>query len=191
MSDRVIELRSAIEHHRPADDLEAVHRQGVLRLLDESAADPLSRDHFLPGHITASAFIVHPASARLLLHHHRRLGRWLQMGGHVDAGEATLEAALREGREESGLTDLRPLRGEILDIDVHAIPAGRNEPDHLHFDVRYLFATAEPERIARQEAESHDLRWFDLGAAVLAMNEKGSARTVKKIAEILAADDFR
>ena len=79
------------------------------------------------GHITGSAWIVNRAGDRMLLTHHRKLGRWLQPGGHNDGDPDTLEVALREAREESGL-DVRAFDEPIFDLDVHLIPARRNEP---------------------------------------------------------------
>src|ERR1041385_3545216 len=110
-------LLEELSGYRAADSIEAANVAAVVNLLT-SSADPFSRGQFEPGHVTASCYIVDPGG-RLLLHHHRRLGRWLQMGGHVEANELTADAALREGREESGLRDLA-IDGGILDGDVHA-----------------------------------------------------------------------
>ncbi len=169
-----------IARYAPIDAREADHRQAFLELLRTSAA-PFSRQQFVPGHVTASCFIVDPAGGRLLLHHHRRLDRWLQMGGHLEPGEAPMTAALREGREESGLSDLRLLVDDVMDLDVHSIPAGKGEPAHLHFDVRYAAITAQPETIASDPNESHELAWVPFADAVTRMNEEGSTRAIRKI----------
>ena len=87
------------------DSDEERHRREILDLLQNP--DFASRNHFQPGHITASAFVIDPVAQQLLLHHHKRLGRWLQMGGHLEPGESPRTAALREASEESGLRDLR------------------------------------------------------------------------------------
>ena len=78
------------------------------------------------------------AGDRVLLAHHRKLGRWLQPGGHSDGDPDTLAVALREAREESGL-DVQALDDAIFDLDLHRIPARDREPAHLHFDVRSPF----------------------------------------------------
>ena len=176
-------LLDEILRHAPADDLESRHRDALVALLTTSA-EPFARHAFVPGHVTAGCYIVDPASGRLLLHHHRRLGRWLQMGGHVEPDEAPRDAARREGEEESGLGDLR-LTGDIVDLDVHAIPAGRGEPEHLHFDVRYVAATARPDAIRMMAAESNDLAWFELRDAEPRMNEAASSRVLRKIERLL------
>jgi len=181
MSSRNQELLAQLDAYRPADALEESHRERMVNLLT-TASDPFTRAHFAPGHFTASCYIV-DGEARLLLHHHRRLNRWLQMGGHIDADEHPVVAALREGREESGLGDLAI--GALLDLDIHAIPAGKGEPDHDHFDVRYLARTARPEAIAIDRAESNDLAWVTLDRATELMPGAESRRAIRKIAELL------
>lgn len=174
-----VSLLDDLLRYTPADDRERQHRRELIELVRTSSA-PFSRGTFAPGHVTASLFII-DAAGRLLLHHHRRLGKWLQMGGHLEPGESALEAALREGAEESGLRDLKAEPG-ILDLDIHPIPAGKGEPDHRHFDVRYLARTSTPESITIDAAESLDLRWVTLADAVTLMATEESRRVIDKIA---------
>jgi 8-oxo-dGTP pyrophosphatase MutT (NUDIX family) len=161
---------------------EGPYRDAFLQLLRTTSA-PFSRTQFVPGHITASCFII-DGDARLLLHHHRRLDRWLQMGGHLEAGEDPSAAAMREGCEESGLRDIQ-LLGGIADIDVHVIPAGKGEPEHKHFDVRYIARTESPERIVVDSRESRKLMWFDLHHAAALMQGEESLRVIEKIRRLL------
>jgi len=175
-------LLRELASYSTSDALEARHREAMMALV-ASDADPFHRSHFAPGHFTASCFIVDDAG-RLLLHHHRRLDRWLQMGGHIEAGEAPALAALREGTEESGLTDLELVGEGIFDLDVHLIPAGKGEPDHEHFDVRYLARTRTPDAIKIDRAESNELAWVSLQQAARLMPGEESHRVIDKI-EIL------
>ncbi len=185
MSGHLGSLLDEIRRFRPADDLEEKHRSEFLELLS-SVQDPFSRTHFSPGHLTASCFIVDPG-ARVLLHHHRRLGRWLQMGGHIDGGETSSAAALRESLEESGLTDLQFVVDGLFDLDVHRIPAGKGEPEHRHFDLRYLAMTRSPERIVTNRAESRELAWFSLDQAMARMNDEAGRRPLEKIARMFGS----
>ncbi|MEV0039111.1 NUDIX hydrolase [Streptomyces sp. NPDC050804] len=108
------------------------------------------------GHLTASALVIDPERGRVLLTLHKKLGMWLQMGGHCEPDDDTLEgAALREALEESGILGLRPLAGGPVQLDRHAIPA----PCHWHLDVQYA-ALAPAGAIERISEESLDLRWF-------------------------------
>jgi 8-oxo-dGTP pyrophosphatase MutT (NUDIX family) len=185
MSTPARRLLEELRRYRPAGEAEESHHRTIMGHLVHARA-PLSRSKFAPGHVTASLFIVDPRSRRVLLHHHRRLGRWLQMGGHLETGEAPAAAALREGREESGLADLELLSPEIFDVDVHLIPSSDGDPDHFHYDVRYVARTATPEAIALDATESRDLAWVDLDRAVELMDEAASTRAIAKIRALLA-----
>ena len=177
---RHADLLGQLARYAPADALERRHYDDIVGLLTDSP-EAFSRSHFSPGHVTAGCFIVDLERHALLLHHHRRLGRWLQMGGHPEGDELALAAALREGTEESGLADLELLVDGIFDVDVHHIPAAKGEPDHRHFDVRYVMRSARPEAIAIDRNESDDLAWVPLDRAEALMNEEASSRVIRKI----------
>lgn len=110
-----------------------------------------------PGHFTGSAWVVSADGMNVLLTHHRKLGLWLQPGGHADGDTDLRRVALREAEEETGLHGLRIEPG-IFDIDRHRIPARPNEPEHWHYDVRYVVRAGEDERFTVSE-ESHALAW--------------------------------
>lgn len=143
----------------------------------------------VPGHITASAWIVAADGSRALLTHHKKLGRWLQLGGHVDGEQHVEQAALREAQEESGmaaftfqhwLPELVP-----LDLDVHGIPARRDEPAHDHWDVRF-WLQALPGQDLVLSAESNDLRWFTADELAAATAEESVLRLARKVAALRA-----
>jgi 8-oxo-dGTP pyrophosphatase MutT (NUDIX family) len=177
-------LRDALLRHVPADAAEADDLKEILALVEREPAC-FSRHTFTPGHITGSAFVVCRSTGKVLLHHHRRLNAWLQLGGHDDGERDPRDTALREAAEESGLKDLMLLSDEILDVDVHDIPAGKGEPPHKHHDVRYTLVTGYPEEIQRDTAESLDLAWFTLEEAAEKMNEPGARRALARLAKLL------
>ncbi|MFF3427045.1 NUDIX hydrolase [Streptomyces sp. NPDC002602] len=109
------------------------------------------------GHVTGSALVIDPVRGRVLLTLHKKLGMWLQMGGHCEPGDATLaDVALREAVEESGIAGgLTLLPGGPVRLDRHAIP----EPCNWHLDVQYA-ALAPADAVAEISEESLDLRWF-------------------------------
>ena len=134
----------------------------------------------LVGHITASALVTPPDLSRVLLTHHRNLQRWLQLGGHCDGNPNVSEMALREAEEESGIENLRLASPRILDLDIHEIPSRKDEPAHLHYDVRFLVIAPEPDRISVSE-ESLDLRWFEWEAARELTEERSMRRQFEKV----------
>ena len=136
-------------------------RRTVTRMRDfvEANVDCFERS-LLAGHITGSAWLLDSSGERALLTHHRKLGRWLQPGGHADGEADIANVALREAMEESGINDISVLSDQIFDIDIHEIPARGDEPAHLHFDVRFLFRARDLRFVV--SSESHDLRWVDL-----------------------------
>jgi 8-oxo-dGTP pyrophosphatase MutT (NUDIX family) len=135
----------------------------------------------LAGQLTASAWVVDPAHTRTLMTHHRKLDRWLQLGGHADGEADLLAAALREVREESGLNRLRPVSAEIFDVDRHRIPARKTEPEHWHFDVRFL-VEADPDEPLSVSDESHEVAWIALDEAARLNPDESIARMVRKTA---------
>lgn len=111
----------------------------------------------LEGHFTGSAWLVSADGERVLLTHHRKLGRWLQLGGHADGDMDLSQVALREAEEESGLTGLS-VEPVLFDLDRHRIPARGQEPEHWHYDVRYIVRAGANETFEVSE-ESHALAW--------------------------------
>lgn len=121
------------------------------------------------GHLTGSAWLVDADGARVLLTHHRKLNRWLQLGGHADGDVDLARVALREAEEESGLRGL-VVEPDVFDLDRHEIPARPGEPAHWHYDVRFVVhATGGKDFVVSEE--SHALAWYDIAA--LAANEDG------------------
>lgn len=133
----------------------------------------------VPGHVTGSAWVVSHDRARFLLTHHRKLGRWLQVGGHSDGDPDTAAVALREATEESGISGLVLATSEPLDLDAHEIPARGDEPAHIHYDVRFLVVAPPDATIAISE-ESLDLRWFASDAPLAVASDESVARLLRK-----------
>lgn len=113
------------------------------------------------GHITGSSWIVNKARTKTLLTHHHKLDRWLQLGGHADGDTNIIRVATKEAREESGLQSLQLVSERIFDIDIHTIPARKSDPEHLHYDIRFLFEADEQEELVIS-SESKDLAWIKM-----------------------------
>ena len=180
IQDRIESVRRALAILTPDDEKQLRHRQRMFNLLD-SARDPFSRDDFEPGHFTASAFVLSPNRASLLLIYSTKFQRWLQPGGHIDPSDDSIpQAAARETFEESGAHVLDTFAG-LFDIDIHQIPANesKNEPAHEHFDLRFCFTAStthhEPGSDARQS------QWVPLDEITEQFTDASVMRAVKKI----------
>jgi 8-oxo-dGTP pyrophosphatase MutT (NUDIX family) len=141
------------------------------------------RDH-LPGHITASAWILDKSRKHVLLTHHAKLNRWLQPGGHADGEEDVVSVATREAVEETGVA-VQLISTRILDIDIHPIPARKDFPQHDHYDIRFLFQASKEELFTVTE-ESHDLAWIAVGdIARITENNQSMTRMAQKASMLL------
>lgn len=142
-----------------------------------SHADVYERRHAI-GHFTASSLLVSADGARVLLTHHRKLGLWLQPGGHADGDDDLARVALREAQEETGVPALR-VESDVFDIDRHRIPARGDEPEHWHYDVRYVVRAGTDERFVVSE-ESHALAWRPVAEVAVDPAMDGSLRRMAR-----------
>ena len=162
---------------RRLDSHEAAMTAETIRFV-EAHEDCLLRSQ-LKGHLTGSAWVVDAGRTRTLLTHHRKLDLWLQLGGHADGDSDLAAVAMREAREESGLTRLRLVGPSIFDLDRHWIPERKGVPAHWHFDLRFLIE-ADPGETLVVSDESHDLAWVELGRVHTLNPEESLARMVRK-----------
>lgn len=162
----------------PPDEDQRRTRDRMLVFIDEHPRDAHLRS-CEPGHLTASAIVLDAEGKRVLLTHHRKLGRWLQLGGHCDGDPDLARVALREATEESGIDGLA-IDPVPIDVDVHTIPARKGEPEHLHLDTRFL-VRAPAGAIERRSEESHALGWFTRAEAE-ALETDDSVRRLLRIA---------
>jgi 8-oxo-dGTP pyrophosphatase MutT (NUDIX family) len=172
---------SLLAAHPPEDDKERADLE-LMRAQARELAQPFHRQQ-PHAHFTGSAVLVDPAGERVLLVHHRRLSRWLQPGGHAEEADGgRLEVtALREAREETGCQVRPHPRAPLpLDVDAHQIPSRRDEPAHLHLDVRFLLVADDPEAFAHDPAESHGAQWLGWEEALARADEPAMRRMLAK-----------
>jgi 8-oxo-dGTP pyrophosphatase MutT (NUDIX family) len=144
------DLRMLVEGHVPSSPREVIAKERFLSELSRLGA-PFD-EHAGPTHVTASGIVV--GRRGTVLHRHKKLGIWMQPGGHIDAGETPDEAALREATEELGLAVAHPPSGPLLlHLDVHEAAHA-----HTHLDLRYLLLGADGDPHPPPD-ESPDARW--------------------------------
>lgn len=124
----------------------------------------------LYGHLTGSSWVVNHDQSAFLLLHHKKLGKWIQPGGHADGNWDLRAVALKEAREETGLQSLFVVDSIPLHISIYNIPAYKDTPSHLHFDVCYTIQAKENETLTLCD-EAHDMTWFSLPQQAEALDE--------------------
>jgi 8-oxo-dGTP pyrophosphatase MutT (NUDIX family) len=150
-------LKAMVGSLTPVDDREARSQAEFLAALDR--LDRPCDEHADPTHVTASAIVT--GSRGVVLHRHKRMGIWLQPGGHIEPGETPEDAALREVYEETGLALTHPPDGpRLVHVDVHAAPKG-----HTHLDLRFLLEAGDADPAPPAHA-SQDVRWFGWDEAI-------------------------
>jgi len=180
MSDRVADecapLVAALDDYRrrwPEEATVVAHFEDLLA----DPLDPFVRER-LAGHFTASAWLVSDDGTRVLLTHHRKLDRWLQLGGHADGDRDLPRVALKEAEEESGVRGLR-IEPRLFDLDRHWIPEHKGVPAHWHYDLRYVVRAGADEAFVVSD-ESHALAWRDVRALVADTDADPSVRRMAR-----------
>ncbi len=166
-------LLQALEQFKPFNEQESRDRDEILRWLRQSES-VWDRSN-LTAHMTSSAWVTSPDRQQVLMAYHNLYQSWSWLGGHADGDRDLLAVALREVREESGLTRLRPVTDEIFSVEILCVSGhekrGEYVPSHLHLNVTYLIEADPEEKTCIKADENSDVRWFLLDAAVEASSE--------------------
>ncbi|MDI9875977.1 NUDIX hydrolase [Flectobacillus rivi] len=171
------QLLQLLEQYTPADATEQLHYEAICEFVNQQP-DCFERT-LLIGHVTGSAWIVDAERQHTLLTHHHKLNQWFQTGGHCDGDPDVLAVSLREAEEETGLTSVKAISPQIFDIDVHIIPARKTEPEHYHYDVRFLIEADKNEPLI-VSSESKDLAWVAISEVSNLNNSESIMRMARK-----------
>lgn len=179
-------LLSELKHYKPFNQQEQKYVQETIDFL-EHGENQFVRTN-LEKHVVAGAYLFNSKLDKILLTHHKALGIWLPFGGHSDGEDNSLNVALREVKEESGIENINIGDGHIVDLDIHNIPENKKkkEPAHKHIEVRFVFTT--PEENYEISDESDDVAWISYKQFKKMLNEgnyySGADRILCKL------DDF-
>lgn len=149
-------LKNLLEQYAPPSAKEEETKKSMLGFL-VTHPDCFDRS-CVSGHFTGSAWLLNRPKTHALLMHHRKLDKWLQLGGHCDGESDVLAVALKEAQEESGINGIIPISTTIFDIDLHEIPPYKETPAHKHYDIRFLLHVHTDEDFIKNE-ESNQLMW--------------------------------
>lgn len=180
------ELLSLLQGYRTPFNTEAGYINRIRRFVErhENCFD----SHLWPGHVTGSVWVVNPARDRVLLLHHRKHNQWFQPGGHADGDADILRVALRETHEETGLpyNEIRLVDGGIFDVDIHTIPATHRDPEHTHYDIRFLVEIDDRLAVPGND-ESHQVLWVALESVSRFNNNLSTWRMLEKTRRLRAS----
>jgi NUDIX domain. len=170
-------LLQLLQNYYPTDQQELIFKKQMIDFIN-AHEDCFERS--LPiGHITASAWLLNADHTKALMMHHKKLDRWFQLGGHCDGDSDVRAVAIKEAQEESGIADIVSLKNDIFDIDIHLIPANAKEPEHYHYDVRFLLGVVGDADIV-QNSESNELRWIGISRKDLPTDNPSVVRMFHK-----------
>lgn len=153
-------ISDALDAWSPADP-EQARLLGEYRALVAAQGVAAVDRSLAPEHLTASCFVLTPDHSRVLLCFHRKGQFWVQLGGHLEAGDTSLaDAALREAREEGGIADLRLESALPADVHRHELSAAFGRC-RVHWDVGFV-AYAPASAVPVVSDESERVEWFSV-----------------------------
>ena len=156
------ELMESIRAYQPFNEQEEMDKSLILNWI-ETQDDAFSRDNTV-AHMTASAWVVNKDRSRVLMVYHNIYDSWSWLGGHADGETDLLAVAIREVKEEAGISGVRPVSEgifslESLTVDGH-VKRGKYVSSHLHLNVTYLLEADSEEQVFVKEDENSGVSWF-------------------------------
>lgn len=168
----MFDLINELIKYKPFDAQEKANVDDVLNYL-ENNTNCYSRTN-LSGHVTAGGLVV-DGKGNVLLNHHKLSGLWFQFGGHCDGESDCINVAKREIFEEAGIKNCELISNGIFDVDVQKIGfnAKKNEPEHFHYDINFLFLAKDKNFTISNE--SSEIKWVSIEEAKKLINKDDKA----------------
>ena len=162
------ELMETIKAYQPFNEQEKMDKALILNWI-KTQENAFSRDNTV-AHMTASAWVVNKDRSKVLMVYHNIYNSWSWLGGHADGETDLLAVAIREVKEEAGISNVRPVSEEIfslesLTVDGH-VKRGSYVSSHLHLNVTYLLEADSEEHVSVKEDENSGVAWFTLEEAL-------------------------
>lgn len=168
-----MDIIKELTEYKPYNEQEENDKIGILKQL-QTGKDIFSRDNQI-AHMTASAWVVNSDKTKVLMVYHNIYNSWSWLGGHADGDSNLLAVAMREVREESGLTWIQPINDDIYSLEILTVDGhekkGHYVSSHLHLNITYLLEAREKEALAIKSDENSGVSWFKLEEAILASTE--------------------
>lgn len=167
-------ITEEIKKYQPFNSQEEYDKKTILDFL-EKYDDAFYRDNLL-AHMTASAWVVNSSKTKALMAYHKIYDSWSWLGGHCDGNENCLEVAIKEVKEETGVSHVEAISNDIFSLEVLSVDShiknGKYVPTHLHLNVTYLLEADENDPLFIKKDENSGVAWFELDEAVEKSNEK-------------------
>lgn len=155
-------IKHVIEHYKTSNELEKEDLKSIKQFISYSK-DYLLRTN-LVAHFTASCWILNETHDKVLMCYHNIYDSYSWIGGHLDGDSNPLRVALKEAKEETGLTNFKVLLSEPISIEVLTVEGHYKKqkyvPSHLHLNITYLLEASEDEKLIVKSDENSDLKWF-------------------------------
>ena len=166
--------REEIEAYLPQNEQEEADRRMILDYIRRFPDTVLTRDNPI-AHLTSSGFVVNADATKVLMAHHNIYKVWAWTGGHADGDGDLLAVALREAREETGVTHIRPLSPAIASLDILPVwghvKRGKYVCAHQHLNISYLLTADESDPLRTCEGENSGVAWLPADRLLELTNE--------------------
>lgn len=183
-----MDIKQQIEQYKPFNEQEKKDQEVILRYM-QTFNDLLTRENEF-AHFTASAWLVNEEFTKVLMVYHNIYQSWSWVGGHADGDANLLQVAVREAKEETGLSSVTPVSNDIFSIEILGVPAhkkrGQHVSTHVHLNVTFLLQADERDIIHIKSDENSDIGWFDLDNAIESSTEPDMKVVYKKLNDKLS-----
>lgn len=178
-------LKTSIEEYIPYNEQEVKDKQLILQYIN-TFQDVLTRKNEI-GHMTASAWILNKEKTKVLMIYHNIYRSWAWVGGHADGEENLLEVALRETKEETGVTKVVPIDENIFSLQIVAVDGhkkrGKYVATHVHLDSCFLLEVDEKETLKIKKDENSGVKWIPLEEVIKESTEERMYPIYQKLIE--------